>query len=231
MDDAYLEKAKKRFWAKVKKSDDPDGCWIWQGCVVGEYGQFRFNGKTALVNRVSWELLNGPIPSDPRTHILQRCKNKLCVNPEHLMLEAKSQEDRFWEKVKKNKDGCWEWTANKMRLGYGMFRFDKIWQLSHRVSWKITNGPIPEGLNVLHRCDNPACVRPDHLFLGTQIDNIKDMVKKGRQWKKLTDKQVVEIRQKYAHGDVLQRELAENYNVSRDHICDIVRVKKRKGVV
>ena len=84
----------------------------------------------------------------------------------------------FWEKVKKG-SGCWEWTAHKNSQGYGMFNyFGEIW-LAHRVSAKI-NGMDVEDVCVLHHCDNPSCVNPKHLWLGTRGDNNKDRHKKGR---------------------------------------------------
>jgi hypothetical protein len=91
--------------------------------------------------------------------------------------------DRFWLKVEKTSH-CWEWTGYLNPRGYGNFncsagRPSKT-ILSHRFSWIVTNGPIPIGLGVLHRCDNPKCVNPSHLFLGTQKDNSLDMVQKGR---------------------------------------------------
>lgn len=90
--------------------------------------------------------------------------------------------DRFWAKVQKS-DGCWIWTAAKQKHGYGLFtiRFHPARHaLAHRKSYELVNGPVPEGMDVLHRCDNRQCVRPDHLFLGTQADNNRDMKAKGR---------------------------------------------------
>lgn len=98
---------------------------------------------------------------------------------------SKSIEERFWEKVRKSPepDGCWEWTASKFRNGYGSFVVLGE-RRAHRVSWEIHNGPIPDGLWVLHKCDNPSCVRPDHLFLGDRRTNMLDCVSKGRhRWK------------------------------------------------
>lgn len=97
--------------------------------------------------------------------------------------------ERFWAKV--NKDGpipahvpelgpCWVWTAALHRRGYGWFRFNGTPTLAHRVSWELTNGPIPDGLQVLHKCDNKPCERPDHFFLGTDADNMADKTAKGR---------------------------------------------------
>lgn len=78
-------------------------------------------------------------------------------------------------------DGCWEWTgATVGHMGYGWMRFDGRSQLAHRVSFLVYQGEIPDGMQVMHTCDNPLCVRPDHLCLGTDDDNKDDMVAKGR---------------------------------------------------
>ncbi len=89
---------------------------------------------------------------------------------------------------------CWLWTASANELGYGTILVNGICTLAHRVSWQLYRGEIPNGLCVLHRCDTPACVNPDHLFLGTSRDNTIDMLKKGRGGKKLTVDQVKRIR-------------------------------------
>lgn len=96
----------------------------------------------------------------------------------------RSLAEKFWPKVEKAEpDGCWEWKANRDRGGYGRMTVAgtprKI-DSAHRVAWQLTNGPIPDGLWVLHRCDNRGCVNPAHLFLGTRTDNVRDMMAKGR---------------------------------------------------
>lgn len=90
--------------------------------------------------------------------------------------------ERFWSKVQKT-DGCWIWTASRTLNGYGQIGNPDVptrLSFAHRVSWELHFGPIPPGMYVCHHCDNPACVRPDHLFLGTAHDNHTDMVRKGR---------------------------------------------------
>ena len=102
----------------------------------------------------------------------------------------KTLSERFWEKVQKTR-GCWLWTANCTKDAEGNRRYGLIGAgrrgegmlYAHRVSWELHNGPIPEGMMVLHTCDNTQCVKPSHLFLGTQSDNMQDMIRKGRQGK------------------------------------------------
>lgn len=87
--------------------------------------------------------------------------------------------DRFWRQVQKGPD-CWLWTGTRTTAGYGQFNLhDRHWQ-AHRVAWQLTNGPIPDGLWALHHCDVPHCVRPDHVFLGTHTDNMRDAADKHR---------------------------------------------------
>jgi len=93
---------------------------------------------------------------------------------------ASIDKDAFWSKCEPSPT-CWRWTAAQTADGYGQFGVGKGRVVgAHRVSWALTNGPIPAGMNVLHRCDNPPCIRPDHLFLGTNADNSADMVRKHR---------------------------------------------------
>ncbi len=103
-----------------------------------------------------------------------------------MAYKARPIADRFWEKVRithHKARGCWIWTAAKYPNGYGIFMVQKgTFENAHRTAWRLSFGPIPEGLQVLHRCDNRECVRPTHLFLGTQADNMRDMHGKKR-WK------------------------------------------------
>lgn len=87
---------------------------------------------------------------------------------------------RFWSHVDRS-GNCWTWTASRNPDGYGrVYMHGKHGQLAHRIAWELTNGEIPDGLFVCHHCDNPSCVRPDHLFIGTCDDNHKDKARKGR---------------------------------------------------
>ena len=145
----------------------------------------------------------------------------------------KSIINRFWSKVDRS-GNCWEWAAAKTKGGYGQFHINNKMQLAHRVSWVIHNSDIPSGDHygttcVLHRCDNPSCVNPDHLFLGTQKDNNQDRMNKGRNVNvvgeqhgkaKLSSRNVREIRR---HSPAMTyREIAETFCISSSQVCNIV---------
>ncbi len=143
----------------------------------------------------------------------------------------KSLSERFFSKVKKT-DGCWEWQAGKDHFGYGRINVSGKNKHSHIVSWEIFNGSILNKLCVLHKCDNPGCVNPDHLFLGTRADNIRDMYNKKREYilkceengrSKLTKDLVIKIRSEYEQENIYQWVLAEKYGVSQPVISKIIR--------
>lgn len=144
--------------------------------------------------------------------------------------DLKSPEDRFWEKVNKT-EGCWEWQGSIDNLGYGRFNEQRNSFTTHRASYEFTYGRIVGGFWVLHKCDNRKCVRPDHLFLGTPIENVKDMVSKKRHftgprpWQaKLTVEQVKDIRGLCAAG-MQGKVAAQKFGVSSAIVYDIL--KKR----
>lgn len=138
--------------------------------------------------------------------------------------------DRLWANTTKG-PYCWEWNGSRRGMGYGRISVNGKSRLTHRVSWELTNGPIPEGLDVLHHCDNPPCIRPDHLFLGTDADNAADKMAKGRgnnthsgRGQKLTWDLVASMRRDSAAG-LDRRTTACTYGVSPSMVSLIVRGK------
>jgi hypothetical protein len=145
-------------------------------------------------------------------------------------------ESRFWSKVQKT-DGCWLWTGYKMRNGYGTIRVGsntdgtRRKMLVHRVAWMLTNGNLPPNDCLCHRCDNPACVNPCHLFVGSRIENNADRDNKGRTpngeahgMSKLSNEDVVNIRRSTSPP----ADLALHYNVTRAHIYAVRARRYRK---
>lgn len=148
--------------------------------------------------------------------------------------------EKFWSRVKKT-DGCWNWQGYKNNVGYGQFTtltnsgiFDS--RYVHRFSYYLANGDYNKELEVCHTCDNPCCVKPDHLFLGTHSENMIDAYNKGRKilpdtsgenarTSKLDWNKVREIRILYSKGGVTQSDLGEEYGVTKVTISDIVNNK------
>lgn len=139
----------------------------------------------------------------------------------------------FWFFVDKTpghgpKGDCWVWTGYRNPHGYGVFQRDGRKTLAHRF---VLSDPSD---NVLHRCDNPPCVRPEHLFCGTHTENVRDMWEKGRGWspflqlQKLSDVDIAKIKCLYQTGDYYQYEIAAMFNVSRSMISRVVRGNRRK---
>lgn len=138
------------------------------------------------------------------------------------MIEA--LRDKLYRRIAQTTSGCWEWTFARTTAGYGCFHHDKVPYYAHRASWLVHHGPIPQGMHVLHHCDNPSCWNPDHLFLGDNQANTDDKIAKGRMRhghrygedhgnSRLTWEQVRDIRWRYASG---QRRI----DVARAHGVD-----------
>ena len=158
-------------------------------------------------------------------------------------------EDRFWSKIDVlGKDDCWNWLGYLDKDGYGQFSITrqtpiKIYgkytaKKAHRLGWELIYGPIPKKILVCHSCDNPPCCNPEHLFLGTQLENMQDAVKKGRlkgntagvrnHWAKLTEEDVLEIRRLYQSGNYSCSQLEQLFNMSSASICRIYNYKTWK---
>lgn len=145
------------------------------------------------------------------------------VRRRDMMAITHSDIERFWRKVRVSQEAeCWEWQAGRLPTGYGTFSLNSKVAYAHRVSWELAHGEIPAGMHICHTCDNPSCVNPGHLFLGTASDNAQDRDNKRRRdfrpgqiSKKLTDSQVREIR---SLTHLTCRELAERYEVHPNSI-------------
>lgn len=149
-------------------------------------------------------------------------------------------EKKFWLKVDKGEQpgACWEWRGARRETGYGLVRINGALRRAHRVSWEIRFGVITGDYAVCHKCDNPPCVNPDHLFLGSAKDNTNDCIKKQRfcfaplgsdhPKAKLTADQAAEIRSMSSRGFGYRR-LAKTFGVSQSAIRDLVQGKTWKG--
>lgn len=143
-------------------------------------------------------------------------------------------QERFWRWVDRSggRNACWNWTGSVGREGYGKFHLIKPFRSvgSHRVSWELTNGVIPDGLFVLHHCDNRLCVNPAHLFLGTNSDNMQDAIMKGKKPGvpsepyriKLSLEMANEIRTMWISGKWTKRGLAKHFGICPRHIRNVL---------
>ncbi len=184
------------------------------------------------------------------THICKTCgtefqhkaygKNMFCSYACRGKASIVDHVSAFWEKVEKG-DGCWLWMASVMSNGYGAAWDGSKVKTAHRRSYELTKGEIPQGMHVLHTCDDRRCVNPDHLFLGTNLDNINDRVAKGRSnrrsravgeahgMSKLTESQVIQIRE--LASTLSELEVAAQFGVSRNTVNRIVLRRTWKHVV
>lgn len=142
---------------------------------------------------------------------------------------------RFWARIDRSggEQSCWVWRGSGDADGYGRIRFNDHTEQAHRVSWQLENGAIPEGMVVRHKvCDNPPCVNPAHLMLGTKLDNARDAIEKRRHahgersgGAKLTEAQAIELREAFRHG-ASRYELADRYGITHTAVCFIVKGKR-----
>lgn len=219
---------------RAKNAPDGDAQWLCRcscGGTAVVRGRLLRKGKTRSCGCLRLDALE---LANEKAHgtVLQGARSRKRWGP---------HAPRFWGRVDKSGD-CWLWTGGTSSGGYGAATWPNGQQTTaHRVSWEITYGPIPDGMQVLHRCDNPACVRPDHLFLGTQQDNMDDMIAKGRKPMgcavlhapqngesnnnaKLTEDVVRRIKQRLAEG-AHQCDVAREFGATKTNVWAIAHGK------
>ncbi len=165
-------------------------------------------------------------------------KGRYCGKPCYDIAQSRTAADKFWPNVTKT-DDCWLY-LNRSSSGYGQMKHQGRNIGAHRVSWEIHHGPIPNGSWVLHRCDNPPCVRPEHLFLGTPGDNSRDRNDKGRanhqgypahryvprgeevEQSRLAESEIPRIRERFASGESM-RSIARSHGVTHEAIRKVIR--------
>ena len=175
------------FFLRVNDADE-NGCMFWTG-FINKYGHGSFRTRpNALtpVHRFAYEIAYGLIPKD--YCVFHKCGKKHCVNHLHLYLDKAINKlvslERFKKKMRSVESGCIEWTGSLNHDGYGVLRINKIPMMAHRQSYIYFVDDFPREMKILHKCDNRKCVNPEHLFIGTQADNVYDMVAKDRHTKK-----------------------------------------------
>lgn len=163
-----------------------------------------------------------------------RCRR--CDLKRRKIITSMSFYDKFFSRIRVKK-GCWEWTGNKYVGGYGQYSSGYRKYQAHRLMWTCQNGEIPSGAVVMHNCDNKLCVRPSHLILGSQKENMRDMIKKKRDRfyfklnpphgernsnSKLSENDVIEIRRTFASGSISREAICRKYGIKNSNVSNIV---------
>lgn len=208
--------------------------WMWPSDIKGNASKFCSKACCSAAKRrpericVECGASFLPWNRGPQQLCSMRCRNTFI--PKRTL-------GHFWTRVTKTGE-CWLWTG-RTHNGYGMVANRR----AHRVAWELTHGPIPDGLDVLHQCDNPPCVRPDHLRIGTHADNMREASERrrfpnGAAWRlahaganvKVTEDDVRAIRARYAAGDITQKDLGLEYGLSQSGISGILSRSKWSDV-
>lgn len=204
------------------------GCWQ---SPVSTQIKVIHNGERKYLIRALFDYFNKKYNGK----IKRSCGYTLCVNPDHLL--SFNSKDVFWSNVSIGNDkDCWEWIALSGTNQYAQTHFNGKSIRCHRLAYELTYGEILDGMLVCHHCDNPPCCNPKHLFLGTHQDNIDDRERKGRNKlpkvkgenhgnHKLTNNQIIKIRNLYSSGNYSYRLLSKMYSVSFSQIRNIVKRK------
>lgn len=205
-------------------------------CSKNARGSFKSSGENVIAT-----MTNGCIIEvmESALRVADYNRGQYANGVAHLMVKYTPEQIKtFWAKVSgtDNDEQCWEWNAALSGSGYGKLTINQRPVTAHRFAWELVNGKIPDGLFACHKCDNRKCVNPNHLFLGTQKDNMRDMTNKGRRAvgakvsspgernpnRKLNLIQVEEIRHKYAQGGTTYKKLAREYHVCKSMIGYII---------
>lgn len=222
----YLSQARR--WVEFDTANET-GCWIWQGGMFGPKKYARpvvyIDRVPTLLRRIMWEQCRGYLG---KMVLRSKCGNMRCCRLSHIEALDHARRGLRWSSppatswFETNDQGCWLWTGRRVRWGYGRVMIDGKCLVAHRRAWEVANGkPVPEGLVVRHTCDNPPCCRPDHLLVGTQRDNSRDMASRLRGPAKFDWDTVDRIRQRRAEGLSL-RKIAEEFRCSHktvDKLC------------
>lgn len=145
---------------------------------------------------------------------------------------------RFWSKVcKEDTNECWMWIGCVNGSGYGSFKTSYKSNMAHRFSWELVNGKIPNGLEILHKCDNRLCVNPNHMDIGTSKDNMRDMINKGRSgvgdknsMSKYTELDVLRIKKAYKKGISTYESVGKLFGISWGHVRQLVLCTRWKHI-
>ncbi len=166
------------FWSKVAKQGK-EQCWPWLG-HINTQGQavFRLAGVLWLAHRLAYYLTHGHCLDV----LMRKCSSEICCNPAHMHARSRmTTPENFWQNADcRNPLGCWEWRGTRDKNGYGRVSANYDTLPAHRLAYKISHGAIPPGRLVCHSCDNPPCINPKHLWLGTPHQNTSDAVRKKR---------------------------------------------------
>jgi hypothetical protein len=215
---------------------NPNSCWDWTGATSEGYGIIGIDGINKQARRIVYEMYKNKIPKGEC--LLSICRNKLCVNPDH---NINSSESIHLYVNKTGINGCWIWTriGSISKKGYGTFQIKGKIKYVHRIFYEKYKGKIPKKMCVCHKCDVPLCCNPDHLFLGTQQENIKDMINKKRDKKSkgedhknciMSEEHAKEIKTKFKDGLSI-KEIYHLYMYSYSSIWKICKNRSWKHII